>query len=179
MLVVAGTQQSDEDREEAYEKILESTEMASNLTRELLTFGRRDVRGRRVTVLDEEVQRIRELLERILPADIKIELDLGADEASVELRSVHAEQILLNLALNAKDAMRFGGGTLTLRTAVVEPPVDIRWPGNLRGPDRCVHLEIRDTGSGMPPGVVSRIFEPYYTTKELGSGLGAERCGRA
>jgi len=161
----------DASQKASVDKIIESADMASNLTRELLTFSRQDLQEPQAIVLDDVVRKVDRILVRVIPSDIEVELRLGAEDVAIEIDPVHAEQILLNLALNARDAMDDGGGTLTITTGVGHPPPTVldQRPDCTHG---FVHLAVSDTGTGISPETVDRLFEPYFTTKGMGSGLG-------
>ena len=149
--------------------IRHAAEHAAGLTRELLAFSRRQVHKVGALRLDAVVANITPSIRRLLPEDIEIRIEaepvptILADEAQIS----HA---ILNLAINARDAMR-SGGTLTLR---VRPLASDAVPEELRGrvPD-WVLLEVADTGEGMDEETRARVFEPFFTTKqEKGTGLG-------
>ena len=154
----------------AVAEIVESAERAVNLTRQLLTFSRQQVMHARGIALNTIVGGVDRLLRRLLGADVAVELELTADATVVDADVSMLEQVLLNLAVNARDAMP-GGGKLKLATAAVsvdrtEVMTAEEYPG------RFVKLTVSDTGSGVAPEVVPHIFEPFFTTKDVGKGTG-------
>jgi two-component system cell cycle sensor histidine kinase/response regulator CckA len=149
-------------REEA-DEIRRAGEQASALTRQLLSFSRRDEGQPRVLDLRETFGPMKKMLSRLLPADIELEMSVPDRLGPVRIDPGQAEQVLLNLVVNAGDAMPQGGKvTVDLRDAAEG--------GGLSVP--CVCLSVSDTGSGMDDSTLARIFEPFFTTKAHGVGLG-------
>ena len=143
---------------------------AAELTHQLLAFSRQQVLQFRVIELGEVVRGIERILKRILGEDVEIRIRHGAVAARVKADPVQLEQVLMNLVVNARDAMP-RGGRLAIETAVAE----LREPeagalGVRPGP--YVALSVADTGIGMDKAVLGRIFEPFFTTKEKGKGTG-------
>ncbi len=145
------------------QKILDGTQMGGSLTRQLLGFGRRKIAQAEAVSLNHVIERLTEFLSRVIPSDIRISLDLDPDAGRAWLDPIRAEQLLLNLALNARDAMP-DGGELTLRTGTLAPA-----DGAPRG---SLTLEVSDTGIGIADDHLDRVFEPFFTTKGHGTGLG-------
>ena len=150
--------------------IMEATERASYLTRELLLFSRKQKSERRPVDLNQVVERMRSFLHRIIGEDITLrQLRLGVP-LPILADSNHLQQVLMNLAVNARDAMPEGGEFL-LRTDRVqlgeEPAAD-----GYRRPGAYALLRVSDTGTGMDQATLARIFEPFFTTKETGKGTG-------
>jgi CheY-like chemotaxis protein len=143
-------------------QILRASSRASELTRQLLAFARRQVTQPRPVDLDDLVGETRKLLERLLGADVALVTVLGGPLPPVLIDPGQLEQVLLNLAVNARDAMP-KGGSLTLRTARMGDEIA---------------LDVVDTGTGIPPEHQPHIFEPFFTTKEhgKGTGLGLATC---
>jgi two-component system cell cycle sensor histidine kinase/response regulator CckA len=143
------------------------------LTRQLLALGRRHVSRRAPIDLNALLQQMDHLLERLVGGEITVVFDLASDLLIIEADRAHLEQVILNLATNARDAMP-DGGTLTVRTAneVLEGAQVQDHPGVQ--PGLFILLEVSDTGAGMTPDVLAHIFEPFFTTKEptKGTGLG-------
>jgi PAS domain S-box-containing protein len=140
------------------EEIRIAADRAAELTKQLLTFARRDVATREPTDVVEVVRGVVSMLERTLGEQIQVRLDVPDSEPLVVLAGrQQLEQIVLNLALNARDAMT-NGGVLTLRVQ--------------RGALGEVIFEVRDTGTGMSDEVLSHVFEPFFTTKPHGEGTG-------
>ncbi len=150
-------------REEA-DDIRLAGEKAETLVGQLLAFSRREQSAPRLIDLREVFGGMRKMLSRLLPADIELEFVIPDRLGAVRADPGLAEQILLNLAVNAGDALPDGGRiTVSLRDAP-------EGGGGLSGP--CVLLEVRDDGIGMDESVRARVFDPFFTTKEDGTGLG-------
>jgi PAS domain S-box-containing protein len=153
------------------EEVLKSTERAASLTRQLLTFSRRETLQPRNLDLNEVVSALAKMLRRVIGEDIRFHVLPGR-----ELRPVYAdpgqlEQLLMNLCLNARDAMP-RGGELTIETANIRVgATDERAHPSLRVGE-YVLLTVSDTGEGMSPEVQDRAFEPFFTTKDVGEGTG-------
>ena len=156
---------------ESVQEIRTAAERAANLTRQLLTFSRQRVMQARALDLNETVGSIAKMLRRILDEGIHLELQLGAELPAVEADVGMMEQVVLNLAINARDAMP-SGGKLTVQTALAEiaPGDTARHVDAYAG--RFVCLSVADTGCGMSAEVTARIFEPFFTTKDVGKGTG-------
>jgi two-component system cell cycle sensor histidine kinase/response regulator CckA len=154
-----------------YDRIRTAAEKAATLTQQLLAFGRRQVLQPKVTDLNDLVRGMRDLLESMIGESIVFETRLAPDLVRVKTDPSKLEQVIMNLALNARDAMP-GGGRLTLETRNL-------WLDGAKGtqlglkPGAYATITVIDTGTGMDAKTKSRIFEPFFTTKkELGSGLG-------
>lgn len=143
-------------------EIMSGTEMAASLTAQLLAFSHRDSVRPEVLSLNDGVRKVESFLRRVFPADRKLILQLREDAGSIRIDPAHLELIVLNLALNARDALSVGG-CLTLSTALV--------PADSHDPERAA-LTVVDTGAGMDAATAERAFEPFFTTKEGGTGLG-------
>ena len=150
--------------------IRDTVRRATALTHQLLAFSRRQVLRPEALDLNALVASVKTMLNRLLPEDVRIELVPCREPAIVEIDSGQFQQLLLNLVLNARDAMP-GGGTLRIETmrAVLDPAA-----GAALGvaPGEYVELRVTDTGTGMAPEIQRRIFEPFFTTKEVGKGTG-------
>jgi PAS domain S-box-containing protein len=143
---------------------------AVGVTRQLLTFARRQVADLRLVDLDELVGNLRSMLHRLLGEDVELELRLGGVSAAVRADPGQIEQVIVNLAINARDAMP-GGGTLVVTTAErTIAPADAAAAGLPAGP--YVTVTITDTGVGLSPYVRAHLFEPFVTTKPAGTGTG-------
>jgi len=145
------------------EEIAAAAERAAELTHQLLAYSRRQVLQPRVVDLNAVVAEMDRMLRRLIGEHIEVELDLAADLGRVRADRGQLEQVIANLAVNARDAME-DGGRLTIRTANVAPEDDSEEPQ--------VVLSVRDTGRGMDDATRSRAFEPFFTTKEPGKGTG-------
>jgi two-component system cell cycle sensor histidine kinase/response regulator CckA len=152
------------------EEIRHAAERAAELTRQLLVFGRREVFNPRPVDLDEIVLDTQRLLRRTIGEDIAVVTEPAGGLWPVPADRSQMEQVILNLAFNARDAMP-GGGVLRIATA----NVDLDGPAAQRTglpPGPHVRLTVADDGSGMPPEVADQAFEPFFTTKPVGAGTG-------
>jgi two-component system cell cycle sensor histidine kinase/response regulator CckA len=154
------------------QNVLEICELArkgTGLTRQLLAFGRRQVLQPTVFNLNTLVEGISKLLIRLLGAQIALRFSPADEQLNVRADSGQLEQVLVNLALNARDAM-LRGGALTIATQGVM--LAESRPGHAAHPQPYVQLSVSDTGSGMDKATQERIFEPFFTTKDKGRGTG-------
>jgi two-component system cell cycle sensor histidine kinase/response regulator CckA len=158
---------------ENIEGIKKSTDRAAALIRKILAFSRRQVMEMRVLDLNTLLMDLDKLLRRIIGEDIELVTVLAEDLGRVKVDPGQIEQVILNLAVNAKDAMP-NGGKLTIETANAELDEVYARSHVSVAPGHHVMLSVSDTGVGMSPEVKERIFEPFYTTKEKekGTGLG-------
>jgi PAS domain S-box-containing protein len=151
--------------------IFDSGKRAASLTRQLLTFSRKQIVTRHTLDAGTALRDFRSMLQRLIGEDVRLDVTTGADDGYILADQSQFEQVILNLAVNAKDAMPSGGSLridVTTRD-VSEPPRGAVMP---MAPGRYVALTVSDTGCGMPPDVVTRVFEPFFTTKENGKGTG-------
>lgn len=161
------------------DEIIAASERAASLTRQLLAFSRKQVLMPRVVNVAEVVSGIQGMLRRIIGEDIEIAVLFGPEGASVRADVGQLEQVILNLSVNARDAMQ-RGGILTIETDVVSLSQDdinahaltTPAPGEPELPGEYAVLRVSDTGAGIPPAVQARIFEPFFTTKREGKGTG-------
>jgi PAS domain S-box-containing protein len=144
---------------------------AATLTRQLLAFGRKTVLAPRTIDLNETVREMGAMLRRLLGADIELSVRTGSSVGPVHADPSHLEQVVLNLALNARDAMP-GGGRLTIETREVDLEESFAVPRAGADPGRYVLLAVSDTGCGMTEEVRRHAFEPFFTTKPVGRGTG-------
>jgi two-component system cell cycle sensor histidine kinase/response regulator CckA len=156
---------------EDIQQIREAGERAAELTRQLLAFSRRQLFQVSSLSLNDVVTHAERMLQPLMGDDVEIRLALSPSLAHTRADAGQLEQVLLNLAVNARDAMP-AGGILTLTTASVEMSGEAaaRWEYLVPGP--YVTLSVQDTGSGMSPEVQERIFDPFFTTKGPGHGTG-------
>ena len=156
---------------QAASDIAASSERAAALTRQLLTFSRRQAVRMRIVDLNAVVANLARLLDRILGEDYSAELRYAAGNAYVRADPGMIDQVLLNLAVNARDAMP-GGGRIGIEVSRVDvgPGTDARQPRGRAGSFAC--LEVRDTGEGISAEHLPHIFEPFFTTKDVGKGTG-------
>ncbi|HWZ27653.1 MAG TPA: PAS domain S-box protein, partial [Gemmatimonadales bacterium] len=153
---------------EDVDEIQRSATRAAGLTRQLLAYSRRQVLQPEVLDLNVVVSEMDKMLRRLIGEDVELETILGEDLGRVLADPGQVEQVLLNLAVNARDAMP-QGGRLTIRTA--NAPAQHGIGGGAQAPAR-VMLSITDTGVGMDDRIRSHLFEPFFTTKEVGKGTG-------
>lgn len=146
---------------------LDTVARGERLTGQLLAFARRQPAAIGRLDLNAELRGMTEVLARTVGAEIAVEADLAADLWPVDADATQLQLSLINLAINARDAMP-GGGRLRIRTANLRPPAK----GGEPAARAFVELEISDTGSGMSAEVATRAFEPFFTTKEAGKGTG-------
>ncbi|HEU4883131.1 MAG TPA: PAS domain S-box protein [Longimicrobium sp.] len=145
---------------------------AASLTRQLLAFSRKQMLAPKVLDVNAAVRELERMLGRVIGEDVQLVTVLSADRATVMADPGQLEQVVLNLAVNARDAMP-RGGTLRIETREVElsEKEAQRYPYRV-DPGSYVRLSVSDTGVGMPPEVLARVFEPFFTTKEPGKGTG-------
>lgn len=144
---------------------------AAHLTRQMLAFSRRQVVQTRKLDGNELIANCQRMLRRAVGENIRLSLHLAADLPAVLADVGMVEQVLMNLALNARDALP-GGGEIRLQTAVMNvTEADARRVRGARA-GRFVRLSVTDNGTGIAPEVLPRIFEPFYTTKDIGKGSG-------
>jgi two-component system cell cycle sensor histidine kinase/response regulator CckA len=143
---------------------------AAALTRQLLAFSRKQVLRPQSIDLNEIVHGMEPMLRRLIGEDIRIELHVAPRLGAVRADAGQLEQVVMNLAVNARDAMPHGG-TITIETSEVQLAETMRGGhGVIPGP--YISLVVRDTGCGMDRATLARVFEPFFTTKELGRGTG-------
>lgn len=147
--------------------MVECSERAASLTRQLLAFSRRQVIEPKVLDLTKLIHNMEKMLKRILGEEISLQGEKAQKSCSIKADAGQIEQIIVNLAVNARDAMPHGG---KLRIDVA--PIKVGSNKSEIEPGSYVMLKVSDTGSGMPPEVKAKIFEPFFTTKEVGKGTG-------
>ncbi len=169
--LVADSLGEDDHRRDSVLEVTGAAERAAALTHQLLAFARKEVVRPQTIDLNEIVPNLLKMLRRTLRESIELEVELDPDLWDTTIDRSQLEQVLMNLVVNAGDAMR-RGGTLRVKTANrTVSEVDARMHEGLAAGDYIL-LSVADTGEGMPPEVVSRAFEPFYTTKPRGSGTG-------
>jgi two-component system, cell cycle sensor histidine kinase and response regulator CckA len=159
------------------DRIRDAADRAAALTSQLLTFARGQVTSTRVVDLNVLVLDIEKLLRRVLGDDVTLATQTAPNLGFVEVDAGQLEQVLLNLAVNARDAMPHGG-RLTLATRNVGVEEARRRGGPFAPASDCVEVTVTDTGTGMGPETMARLFEPFFTTKPgaQGTGLGLATC---
>jgi len=161
----------DDPKRDDVAQIRKAAEGAAALTRQLLAFSRQQVLEPKVLDLKATVAGTEKLLQRLIGEDVQLATALAPDLGAVKADPVQLEQVIINLAVNARDAMP-AGGRLTIEAANVEmDEVYVRSHAPAR-PGRYVMLVLSDTGIGMDEQTKARIFEPFFTTKESGKGTG-------
>jgi PAS domain S-box-containing protein len=156
---------------ENIQEIQKATQRATDLTRQLLAFSRRQILDLKVLNLNTLLQDLNKMLRRVLGEDIELTTLLAKDLGRVKIDPGQIEQVILNLAVNARDAMP-SGGKLTIETANVELDEEYARAHIGVTPGRYVRLSVSDTGFGMSKEVKEKVFEPFFTTKEKGKGTG-------
>jgi len=153
------------------EEIQTAANRSADLVQQLLAFSRRQVMEMKVLDLNALLRDLHKMLPRVIGEDLELTMKLDPDLGRVKADSGQMEQVLMNLAVNARDAMP-GGGKLTIETANVELDEDYARIHVTVTPGQYVMLSVSDTGVGMAPEVKERVFEPFFTTKEKGKGTG-------
>jgi two-component system cell cycle sensor histidine kinase/response regulator CckA len=151
--------------------IKQNANRAASLVRQLLAFSRKQTLRPEVLTLTDVLADLRMLLARLVGNDIKLRIDHGRDLWPVKVDIGQFEQVVVNLAVNARDAMP-GGGELTVRTRNVAADEANAFQYRELEAGDYVLVEVEDTGSGIPADVLKKIFEPFFTTKEVGKGTG-------
>jgi len=169
--IMLATLPKDTPPREGLEEIRAAGDRAAALTHQLLAFSRKQILEPVIMSLNETVYNIDKMLRRIIGEDIELRTILAPDLGLVEVDMGQLEQVIMNLAVNARDAMP-EGGKLTIETANVE--LDEGYANNHIAviPGRYVMLSVSDTGDGMTKEVLEQVFDPFFTTKEKGKGTG-------
>ncbi len=167
LLVIASGAQSAQDAdpeelEEILQELKEAAKRGNGLTQQLLAYGRRRVGERTLLPLNDEISQSLQLLRRLIPSNVTLEFTADSQVSAVEATAVDIDQVIMNLCINARDAMP-NGGRVEISTSLV------REPGHL-GSDAMIR--VRDHGVGMSDEQKERAFEPFFTTKRQGSGTG-------
>ena len=156
-------------RRDDLEEILKAAERAAGLTRQLLTFSRRQVISPKALALGRVIADTESMLRRLIGEDIQLVTDIAPGVGLVMADSGQMEQVLINLVVNARDAMP-DGGTLRIEVTIARPnEMPAKWA---RGAVHYVRLSVADTGSGISESALPHIFDPFFTTKEDGRGTG-------
>jgi two-component system, cell cycle sensor histidine kinase and response regulator CckA len=160
-----------QEAQESAQQIMLAAERAANLTRQLLTFSRRQVIQPKDLDLNEVVNTMTKMLRRLLGEDITLQVNYAPSLPQVYADPGMMEQILMNLAVNARDAMPKGGRLFLLTSTMVLDELHVsRHPGARAGEYVCV--TVKDTGMGIAPEHLPKIFDPFFTTKDVGKGTG-------
>jgi two-component system cell cycle sensor histidine kinase/response regulator CckA len=162
---------ADDARRDEVDEIRKAADRAASLTRQLLVFSRRQVVQPKTVQLNEIVGNIKQMVGRLIGEDIVLASVLEPDLGTVHADVGQLEQVLLNLVVNARDAMPLGGAIVVSTCGARLGPEALGWQMPVQ-PGDYVQLTVSDTGAGMTPDVQAHIFEPFFTTKEPGKGTG-------
>ena len=156
------------------DEIRKAANRAARVTRQLLAFSRQQVLQPVDLSINSVVQELLPVLRLLLPANIRVETALPPNDATVRADRAQLEQVLINLAFNARDAMP-GGGTIRIGTEsrVLDEETGRRLIGIPIVGGEYALVSVTDTGHGMEPGTLSQVFEPFFTTKPVGAGTGS------
>ena len=152
-------------------QIKQNGNRAANLVRQLLAFSRQQTLQPKVLSLADVLSELANLLRRLIGAQIRLEMVHGRDVGLVKVDQGQLEQVIINLVVNARDAMP-NGGTVTVRTRNHQQETRVMRGQDDMPPGHYVAIEVADSGVGIPPENLQRIFEPFFSTKEIGSGTG-------
>jgi PAS domain S-box-containing protein len=159
------------EAEEAAQQIVQAAERAANLTRQLLAFSRRQIIHPQLVDLNVVVTSLTRMLQRIVGEDVHLQLNLHPRPLTTRADAGMLDQVLMNLVVNARDAMPEGGQLVIDTSAATLTDDDARARSDAPA-GRYVCLRVTDTGTGISPESLSHVFEPFFTTKELGHGTG-------
>lgn len=152
-------------------QIKQNANRAANLTRQLLAFSRQQTLRPKVLIVTDVLAELSNLLRRLIGENIDLKMIHGRNLGPVRVDQGQLEQVIINLAVNARDAMA-NGGTLTIRTANISTEDSRKLGHTFMPPADYVLLEVADTGIGIPKEHLGKIFEPFFSTKEVGKGTG-------
>ncbi len=161
----------DDPRRADVEEVARAGQRAASLTRQLLAFGRRQMMQPRILDLNQVVADISNMLQRLIGEDVELVTVLGPELSSVTADPGQIEQVIVNLAVNARDAMP-GGGRLVIETANIDLQRGYTWESEVVRAGPYVMITVSDTGQGMDEVTLARVFEPFFTTKGQGKGTG-------
>jgi PAS domain S-box-containing protein len=168
---------TDPDQKQALNQVMSAAKQAAGLTRQLLAFSRRQVAQLSTINLNDLAQNLSKMLARLIGEDIKLNTRLASDLPCVRADAGMLEQVLMNLVVNARDAihskgMPTGSDVISVTTQLVTLTETHKRKASATRLGRFVCLKVLDTGCGMAPDVLERLFEPFFTTKDIGKGTG-------
>lgn len=152
-------------------QIKQNANRAANLVRQLLAFSRQQTLRPKVLMVTDVLAELSNLLRRLIGENIELSMSHGRDLGLVRVDQGQLEQVIINLAVNARDAMP-DGGAVTIRTANISLEESKTLGHEIMPPNNYVLLEVSDTGTGIPSEHIGKIFEPFFSTKEVGKGTG-------
>ncbi|HQA53722.1 MAG TPA: ATP-binding protein, partial [Spirochaetota bacterium] len=169
--IMQDSMKEDDPNRENLEEIMNSAERAANLTQSLLAFSRKQLINPKEIEVNEHIRRIEKFLTRIIGEDITLTTNLCPENLCIFADATQIEQVLMNIAANARDAMPSGGKLVITSYSEFLKEDDVRTMGyGIYG--ECAVIEISDTGTGMDEKTRKNIFDPFFTTKETGKGTG-------
>jgi two-component system cell cycle sensor histidine kinase/response regulator CckA len=168
--LLLAAEEEDERVRNGLEQIRRAADRAASLTQQLLAFGRKQVLQPKVLDLNQAIADVQKMLSRVIGEDIELIASLHPSLLPVKADPGQVEQVLMNLAINARDAMPHGG-KLTMETSNIELDEESARDRELT-PGRYVMLKVTDSGHGMDAGTLCHVFEPFFTTKPMGKGTG-------
>jgi two-component system cell cycle sensor histidine kinase/response regulator CckA len=172
-LTIAGARHSPGDSDyDDIQQIKANSNRAASLTRQLLAFSRQQTLRPQVLQLPDVISEVSNLLKRLLGETVTLVVKHGRNLGPVRADPGQLEQVVVNLAVNAKDAIGLSGGTLTIETLAVTAAEVRRMDSELLPIADYTALRLTDTGTGIPPDILPKIFEPFFTTKDIGKGTG-------
>lgn len=169
--LLLGDIEATDPRRQDVQEISDAAERAAALTGQLLAFSRKQVMHTRPININGVITGVEKMLRRLIGEDIELVTSLGDSLHLVNADPGQLEQVIINLAVNARDAMP-NGGKLRIATSNAEIPPDSRRNGGAKSENGHVMLSVKDTGIGMTREIQQRVFEPFFTTKEQGKGTG-------
>ena len=157
------------------QSVVDASELAASLVQQILTYAGKARFLMEPQDLSKLIEGMRGILRPLVSKTAEVQFDLAPALASVEADASQIRQVVMNLVVNASEALENGSGTICVRTGVVELPANVhRSPlsSEVLPSGLYAYIEVADTGSGMSPETVARVFDPFFTTKFLGRGLG-------
>jgi len=169
--IIRGNLADEDPNRRDIEEVLYASNRAASLVEQLLAFSRQERQFTQIVDINQLITRLNNMIVRLIGDQIEVRSELASEELRIVADPGQLEQVLINLAVNAKDAMP-DGGILRLKTSLLESSRDRNSLAHLGNPTPCVRIEVSDTGVGMDPQTKARIFEPFFTTKDVDKGTG-------